>query len=170
MVCDSTPVQQLRCAFTLLAPNPRAREAAGFALTLGPTRFGTAWAAAGRRPTSNPVRGERSIMRGRGAGAVGGAGERRAVQPAKGLKDQRNSWFVSLFSAAVLATGSSPNIAERSIMRGRGAGAVGGAGERRAVQPAKGLKDQRNSWFVSLFGAAVQPRGHRRSMALKDQQ
>ena len=103
-------------AFTLLAPNPRAREAAGFALTLGPTRFGTAWAAAGRRPTSNPVRGERSIMRGRGAGAVGGAGERRAVQPAKGLKDQRNSWF------------------------------------------------------VSLFGAAVQPRGHRRSMALKDQQ
>ena len=95
---------------------PRAREAAGFALTLGPTRFGTAWAAAGRRPTSNPVRGERSIMRGRGAGAVGGAGERRAVQPAKGLKDQRNSWF------------------------------------------------------VSLFGAAVQPRGHRRSMALKDQQ
>ena len=91
------------------------RRGAGFALTLGPTRFGTAWAAAGRRPTSNPVRGERSIMRRRGAGAVGGAGERRAVQPAKGLKDQRNSWF------------------------------------------------------VSLFGAAVQPRGHRRSMALKDQ-
>ena len=59
---------------------------AGFALTLGPTRFGTAWAAAGRRPTSNPVRGERSIMRGRGAGAVGGAGERRAVQPAKSNK------------------------------------------------------------------------------------
>ena len=84
--------------------------------TIRPTRFGTAWAAAGRRPTSNPVRGERSIIRGRGAGAVGVAGERSAVQPAKGLKDQRNSWF------------------------------------------------------VSLFGAAVQPRGHRRSMALKDQQ
>jgi len=62
------------------------RRGAGFALTLGPTRFGTAWAAAGRRPTSNPVRGERSIMRRRGAGAVGGAGERRAVQPAKGNK------------------------------------------------------------------------------------
>ena len=45
-----------------------------------------------------------------------------------------------------------------------------GAGERSAVQPAKALKDQRNSWFVGLFGAAVQPLGHRQSMALKDQQ
>ena len=107
----------------------RAREAEPSALrqqtdwrrpTIRPTRFGTAWAAAGRRPTSfarNPLRGER--------------------------------W-------------SSGVRGERSIIGG-------GAGERSAVQPGKGLKGQRNSWFVSLFGAAVQPRGHRRSMALKDQ-
>ena len=152
---------------------------------------------------------------------------------AKGLKDQRNSWFVCLFGAAVQPRGHRRSMALKD-QRFRGGVCLNGAyfpraargapsalrqqtdwpthirptrfgtawaaaarrrttiahdsgsgrtmelgrsrrmmmmrrRPRRAVQPAKGLKDQRNSWFVCLFGAAVQPRGHRRSMALKDQ-
>ena len=53
--------------------------------------------------------------------------------------------------------------------RAFGANAGGGAARASAAQPGNGQKDQRKRVFVNLYGAAVQPRGHRQSMALKDQ-